>query len=102
MDSALWTSWIPLGDYNVSDGVLAVCEGSHEIVSTSSRSHPSELPAEFSTTSDSSVWRTGAVRAGDVLLFDIRTIHASTPNFSSQFRLSVDMRWMVRDSFAAV
>ncbi len=35
----------------------------------------------------------GGVRAGDVIVFDIRSVHASTPNRSAHFRASIDTRW---------
>lgn len=97
MGSARWTSWIALGDYEVLDGVLVVCEHSHDLVGKESLNHHEELPEVCSRAFlQSQTWSTSNFRAGDMLLFDIRTIHASTPNFSSNFRLSLDLRWTDR------
>jgi ectoine hydroxylase-related dioxygenase (phytanoyl-CoA dioxygenase family) len=38
-------------------------------------------------------WYSGEYHAGDVVIFDSRTIHATSKNYSDRFRLSLDFRW---------
>lgn len=52
-----------------------------------------ELPAEYLRRAKELEWRAGPVEAGDVILFDIRLVHASTANLSDCFRISMDTRW---------
>ena len=54
---------------------------------------PSDYQSLFAPESNSVLWHTSAVQAGDLILFDIRTVHASTTNSSKYFRISVDTRW---------
>lgn len=39
------------------------------------------------------VWRTADFRAGDILLFTMRTVHMSTTNTTRLARISCDTRW---------
>ena len=98
------TAWIPLGDYACDgEGVLAVCARSHRLLpatnaaaaaheSESAAAAHDEFPASFlDARRVASAGCTGAVEewhcarhvcAGDVILFDIRAVHASTRNQS--------------------
>ena len=38
-------------------------------------------------------WRTADFRAGDILLFGMKTVHMSTTNTTEHVRLSCDVRW---------
>ena len=92
------TCWIPLGSYTAHEGTLAICESTHHLISfdefdEDQSDSKSELPSHFDLASSSCVWRTGDFQAGDLCIFDIRTIHASTKNQSECFRISVDSRW---------
>jgi len=90
------TCWIPLGDYDVTDGTLAVCEGSHLLPGYDLNSYAEskmELPKSFTHFNQTAIWRSTDFRAGDIVIFDIRTIHASTKNLSDRFRISMDTRW---------
>ena len=101
------TAWVPLGDYAPEDGVLAVCAGSHLARGMSGGrgrgggggddddddddepEAKTELPPGF----DGGEWHASDVRMGDVVLFDIRLVHASTRNGADAFRISADTRW---------
>jgi len=39
------------------------------------------------------VWRSTHFHPGDIVIFDLRLVHASTRNLTNHFRLSVDTRW---------
>lgn len=87
---------IPLGSYPISHGTLAICAGSHLLSGYDATGavyeSKQELPTEYQETPQT-VWVTTAVEPGDIILFDIRTIHCSTWNETDRFRISIDTRW---------
>jgi hypothetical protein len=104
----LHTVWIPFEDVEVERGTLAVCEGSHNLVGfqrlreTYGRMDVdrdlvegwfSEDPAEIRRKFGGQ-WRTSPVRAGDVILFGLWMMHASTTNVTNRWRLSCDVRYL--------
>jgi hypothetical protein len=103
----LRTCWIPLGDIDIEQGVLAICEGSHnsagfeKLRSTYGRmdvdrdhiggwftNDPLEVVEKFG-----GQWKTTSFRAGDILTFGMYTLHASTTNTTDRWRLSCDVRY---------
>lgn len=102
------TVWIPLGDIPVKQGTLAMCEGSHNLESFTRlrntyggidvdrdlisegwfTSDPYEITEKFGGR-----WLTTAFNAGDVLIFGLYTLHASTTNLTDKFRISCDIRF---------
>mmetsp|Transcript_19737 Transcript_19737/g.31330 ORF Transcript_19737/g.31330 Transcript_19737/m.31330 type:complete len:80 (+) Transcript_19737:200-439(+) len=52
-----------------------------------------ELPDGFDKFSKDAVWRTSKFNVGDILIFDVRVVHASTMNTTERFRISMDTRW---------
>jgi len=79
---SLCVCWMPLGDYTPLDGTLAVCCGSHKLTgyTKSGMDMKSELPEGFEKFAKDAIWRTASFKAGDILIFDIRMVHASTMN----------------------
>lgn len=103
----LRTCWIPLGDVNIEQGVLAICEGSHKDASFEKlrntygkldvdRDHAvgqfSHNPREVHDTFGGR-WKTTNFKAGDILTFGMYTMHASTTNTTDRWRLSCDVRF---------
>lgn len=103
----LATSWIPLGDVPVTDGPIYVVEGSNrfedllgevgqqDAIADRSRKYAYEShPADFAAARGARIL-TADFRAGDVLLFSMRTAHGSLDNCSpiGRARLSCDLRW---------
>ncbi len=103
----LHTVWVPLGDTPVDHGTLAVCRGSHNLPSfarirdTYGRmdvdrdgidgwftKDPMEIVEKFG-----GKWQTSEFFMGDVILFGMHTMHASTTNLTNRFRLSCDVRF---------
>jgi ectoine hydroxylase-related dioxygenase (phytanoyl-CoA dioxygenase family) len=111
----LYTAWIPIGDVPLTDGPLAVLEGSHTIGELrqtygqldafrdgaySRADHPyfqgfltKDAPAlqeRFARR-----WLTTEFVAGDLLIFGMFTLHCSLDNKSpvNRIRLSVDVRY---------
>lgn len=52
-----------------------------------------QLPASYFKEAKGLSWHTTDFQAGDVVIFDSRTIHATSKNYWDQFRLSLDFRW---------
>lgn len=103
----LYTTWIPFGDIPVHQGTLAMCVGSNHLDSfapirdTYGRmdvdrdliegwftKDPMEIVEKFG-----GQWATAPFFAGDVILFGMHTMHASTTNLTNRFRLSCDVRF---------
>ena len=103
----LHTVWIPFGDIEVEQGTLAMCVASNrlggfqKIRQTYGRMdvdrdkiegwfsrEPMEIVEKFGGR-----WVTGNFSAGDVMIFGMHTMHASTTNLTNRFRLSCDVRF---------
>ena len=103
----LHTVWLPFGDIEVEQGTLCVCEGSNHLDSfahlrqTYGRSdvdrdrtdgwftkEPMDITEQFGGR-----WLTADFLAGDVILFGMHTMHASTTNLTNRYRLSCDVRY---------
>jgi hypothetical protein len=104
----MFTCWMPLGCLPIHHGTLAVAEGSHllngyrrGVYGSGDCSADSELPPDWPRWRDGDasanvppgVWRTASFLPGDVVVFDLRLVHASTRNETPHYRLSMDTRW---------
>lgn len=89
-----WTCWVALGDIRGRDGRLALVAGSHRLGGYESSARAELLPAEYTSAFEAaSVWQTPAdIRMGDIILFNVKTVHAATRNGGDRFRLSLDTR----------
>lgn len=95
LHTQMYTCWIPLGDVDYGDGPLVLCPGSHKVRGYE-RFRPDELPTglHLFLRQPSTHWVTTSFKAGDVVIFDIKTVHASLPNTNASSRISVDTRWL--------
>ena len=103
----LYTVWIPFGDLPIRHGTLAICQGSHNLPSFARiretygrmdvdrdgiegwfERDPMEIVERFG-----GQWLGADYRAGDVIIFGMHTMHASTTNLTDRFRLSCDVRF---------
>ncbi len=103
----LHTAWVPFGDADPRQSTLAMCVGSHNQPSFQrlretygrsdvDRDHtagwftrdPMEIVEKFG-----GQWATTSYRMGDVILFGMFTMHASTTNLTDRYRLSCDIRF---------
>ncbi|MDA0841698.1 MAG: phytanoyl-CoA dioxygenase family protein [Planctomycetota bacterium] len=103
----LLTCWTPMGDITPDMGTLTLLHGSHNLDSFkriretygetdvdtdgtpgSFSNNPLEVSEEFGGR-----WLTSKFEAGDVLIFTMHTMHASTKNISDRWRLSFDTRY---------
>ena len=111
---SMLTCWIPLGTYPKHHGTLAICHTSHHLIPPTSsppthsedvksddppdlsgrKGEARELPLAYDQSPRSAFeWHTTDFDVGDVVVFDIRAVHASTANETRQFRISMDTRW---------
>jgi hypothetical protein len=96
--SNMFTAWIPLGEYEINHGTLAVCAKTHLLPgynpeSWNNNDSKQELPPEYYNIQHSAAWFSADFNPGDLVIFDIRLIHASTRNNTHKFRISIDTRW---------
>ena len=103
----LHTVWIPFGDTPVEHGTLCLCEGSNHLpefarvrdtygrmdvdrdgVDGWFTKEPMDIVSQFGGR-----WLTTNYEAGDVILFGMHTMHASTTNLTKRYRLSCDIRF---------
>lgn len=103
----LRTAWVPLGDVPLELGPLAICVGSHrlpgfdklhqtyseidvdrDLVEGIFTQDPLEVTEMFGGR-----WCTATFEAGDILMFSMRTMHASLDNTSDRCRISCDVRF---------
>lgn len=101
------TTWIPFGDATVENSTLAICVGSHDspafarVRQTYGKmdvdrdrtegwftADPMEIVEQFG-----GQWQTTDFYAGDILLFGMFTMHASTTNMTNRYRISADVRY---------
>jgi len=100
------TAWIPLGDVAMQAGPLVVIEGSNRFEDVIARYRGVDvdrdgLPGSFPGDAVGFARERGArlltanFRLGDVILFDMFTLHGSCDNRlgAGQVRLSCDVRW---------
>ncbi|MEM9024614.1 MAG: phytanoyl-CoA dioxygenase family protein, partial [Bacteroidota bacterium] len=85
------TAWIPLKEVDMTRAAVGVNDGSHRFFD-----HPRASPRPHSvpplTEHHLSLWpymKPVPLRAGEAIIFDNRTIHASFPNRSGQTRMAV-------------
>ena len=104
----LVTAWVPLGDVTLEAGPLVVVEGSNRFDDLIARYRGVDvdrdgLPGSFPEDAVAFAAARGArllttdFRAGDVLLFDMFTLHGSCDNRmgGGRVRLSCDVRWQL-------
>ena len=105
--SRLHSVWIPFGDVKAEQGTLAMCVGSNRLESfakirdTYGRMDVDRDNAEGFFSKDpmeivekyGGQWVTCEFQAGDVMIFGMHTMHASTTNLTNRFRLSSDVRF---------
>lgn len=103
----LYTCWTPLGDVSYDMGPLIILEGSHsspalervretygkmdvdrDHVTGSFSDDPLEIMEKYGGR-----WLTTEFEMGDVLIFDMFTMHASLANATERFRISTDTRY---------
>jgi len=94
------TCWITLVDTTLDNGEMGVIRGSHKFMQNHrpSPSPQSPVPLSDHMFSIFPYLHTIDMKAGEVLMFDNRTFHASPPNVSSQARIAVGVGVTQKDA----
>lgn len=94
------TCWIALVDTNLINGTMGVIKGSHKFMQNHRPSPSPQTPVPLSEHMFSifPYLQTIDMKAGQVLMFDNRIIHASPPNTSSGVRLAVGIGITQKDA----
>jgi Phytanoyl-CoA dioxygenase (PhyH) len=83
--------WIPLDDMEPEVGGLAVVPGSHKAETLHDATKPPMFPIPPDAISENA-WRRPSYHLGDIVIFNMRLVHAGLPNTSNKLRLSFDVR----------
>jgi len=94
------TCWIALVDTNLDNGGMGVIRGSHKFMQNHRPSPSPQCPVPLSEHMFSvfPYLHTVDVKAGEVLMFDNRTFHASPPNTSNGLRLAAGVGVTQKDA----
>lgn len=94
------TCWITLVDTNIDNGGMGVIRGSHKFMMNHRPSPSPQCPVPLSEHMFSifPYLHTIDMKAGEVLMFDNRTFHASPPNTSSSIRLAAGVGVTQKDA----
>lgn len=94
------TCWIALVDTNLENGGMGVIRGSHKFMQNHRPSPSPQCPVPLSEHMFSifPYLHTVDVKAGEVLMFDNRTFHASPPNTSDGVRLAAGVGVTQKDA----
>lgn len=94
------TCWVALVDTNLDNGGMGVIRGSHRFMQNKRPSPSPQCPVPLSNHMFSifPYLHTVNVKAGEVLMFDNRTFHASPPNTSNGLRLAVGVGVTQKDA----
>jgi len=94
------TCWIALVDTNLENGGMGVIRGSHRFMQNKRPSPSPQAPVPLSNHMFSifPYLHTLDVKAGEVLMFDNRTFHASPPNTTDFVRLAVGVGVTQKDA----
>jgi len=103
----LHTVWVPFGDITPDMGTLAICPGSNQISGHEKLKEtygkvdvdrdriegwftrdPLEITEKYG-----GQWQTAEFGMGDIILFGMYTMHASTTNLTNAYRISCDIRF---------
>lgn len=94
------TCWIPLQDVNMENGCLGVIKGSNRFLS-SARPSPApqvETPLKKHMYTIFPYLQLQEMKAGEALIFDNRTFHASPPNVTDSARIAVGLGFTQADA----
>jgi hypothetical protein len=91
---AVYTCWLPLGDFSEAMGGLQVMRGSHKLGLLPVRAAEGAGGRSVILDGLDPEWMHGDLAAGDAIIFHSLAVHRAVPNtFKDRVRLSVDYRY---------
>jgi len=94
------TCWIPLVDTTIENGAMGVIKGSHLMLNNIRSSPSPQVPTPLMDHQFSlfPYLEMIEMKAGEALVFDHRTFHASTPNTTNQPRVAIGLGFTQGDA----
>ena len=94
------TCWIALVDTNMENGCMGVIKGSHKFLNNVRPSPSPQVPSPLAKHMFSMFpyFELLPMKAGEALIFDNRTFHASPPNITNEPRLAVGLSFTQKDA----
>lgn len=91
----VYTTWLCVSDaLTPSNSSLAMCPETHRLKGFNEPKYNTQVPKDFKA---SLKWQIPSkLNMGDLILFNIKTIHAASVNVSKFFRFSIDTRFMLK------
>jgi len=88
-----YTCWISLGNYQSGNSSLCVMPKSQCLTEFHNPLKGNQLPHDFTTlVKNKWGWYRAEITIGDIIIFNVKTVHAASKNISPSFRLSIDTR----------
>ncbi len=89
----LYTCWISLGEYNSGNSSLCVMPQSQVLTEFHKPLKGDLLPGDYPRLlKEKWGWQRAEISIGDIILFNVKTVHAASKNLTNSFRLSIDTR----------
>lgn len=94
------TCWIALVDTNMENGCMGVIKGSHKFLNNVRPSPSPQVPSPLAKHMFSMFpyFELLPMKAGEALIFDNRTFHASPPNITAMPRIAVGLSFTQKDA----
>ncbi len=94
------TCWIPLVDTTIENGAMGVIKGSHLMLNNIRLSPSPQVPTPLMDHQFAifPYLEMIEMKAGEALIFDHRTFHASTPNITDQPRIAIGLGFTQQDA----
>ena len=94
------TCWIPLVDTTLENGAMGVIQGSHVMLNNIRSSPSPQVPTPLMEHQFTifPYLKMIEMKAGEALVFDHRTFHASTPNVTTQPRIAIGLGFTQKDA----
>ncbi|HNF47905.1 MAG TPA: phytanoyl-CoA dioxygenase family protein [Chitinophagales bacterium] len=94
------TCWIPLVDTNMENGCMGVIKGSNHFFKSVRPSPSPQVPSPLAKHMFSlfPYFELLPMKAGEALIFDNRTFHASPPNITEQPRLAIGLSFTQKNA----
>lgn len=92
-DFPIYTCWMSLGEYNSTNSSLCVMPKSHCLTEFQNPLKGDLLPQDYNNLLKSKWgWQRGEIGLGDIIIFNVKTVHGASKNLSNSYRLSIDTR----------
>lgn len=93
----VYTCWISLGDYHSGNSSLCVMPKSQALTEFHDPVKNGLLPSDYQRlVKEKWGWQRGDFSMGDIIIFNVKTVHGASKNLQNNFRFSIDTRVSAR------